>query len=65
MSTRVTRRELGAALAIPAVLSGQAVAPQNTDEELKAARDQFRQNGETLAKFAIPVTTEPAVHFKA
>ncbi len=65
MSTRVTRRELAVALAVPAALLGQAVVPQNPDEELKAARDQVRQNGETLAKFAIPVTSEPAVHFKA
>ena len=69
MSTRVTRRELAAALAVSAALRGQSVGgpslPQKSDEDLKAARVQVRQNGEILAKFPIPMTAEPAIHFKA
>jgi hypothetical protein len=39
--------------------------PQNPEEELKAARDQMQQASQSLAKFAVPMSTEPAVHFKA
>ena len=35
------------------------------DEELAAARKQLQSNGETLAKFEIPMATEPAFVFKA
>lgn len=68
MTPRVTRRQLAAALALPAVLLSQAPPislPGNAGEELQAARDQLRQNGEALAKVQVPMTAEPAVHFKA
>jgi hypothetical protein len=67
MRTKLTRRQLAAALSVPALLA-QAPSPplpQNADEELKAARDQNRQVAEQLAKFPLPMATEPATHFKA
>ena len=39
--------------------------PSNPDEELKAVKDTIQQNSEQLAKFDLPMATEPAVHFKA
>jgi hypothetical protein len=65
--TKFTRRQLAAALSTSAVLLAQAPAPlpSNPDEELKAVKDTLRQNSEQLAKFDLPMATEPAVHFKA
>ena len=74
MATRMklTRREIATALSASAVLLGQAPAlqqPQNSplspDDELKAAHDSIRQNSEQLAKFPLPMSTEPATRFKA
>ena len=73
---KLTRREIATALSATAVLLGQTPAPplpqsppQNpplsSDDELKAARDSNRQNSEQLAKFPLPMSTEPAAHFKA
>jgi hypothetical protein len=58
MDAKVTRRQLAAALAVPALLA------QTPDDELKSARDQIHQNGELLAKVDVPGDVEPAVHFK-
>jgi hypothetical protein len=65
--TKFTRRELALAVSTSAVLLAQAPAqlPPNPDEELKAVKDTIRQNSEQLAKFDLPMATEPAVHFKA
>ena len=67
MSTKLTRRQLAAALSTSAVLLAQAPAPlpSNPDEELKAAKDTIQQNSGQLAKFDLPMATEPAIHFKA
>lgn len=69
MSTKLTRRQLGVALSTSAVLLGQtsppAPIPSNPDEELKAVKDAMQQSSEQLAKFDLPMSTEPAVHFKA
>ena len=68
---KLTRREIATALSASAVLLGQTPAPAvppnplTADDELKAARDSIRQNSEQLAKFPLPMSTEPAVHFKA
>ena len=65
---KLTRREIAAALSGSAALLAQAPIPpipQNADDELKAARDSIRQNSEQLAKFPLPMSTEPAAHFKA
>lgn len=70
--TRLTRRQLAAALPA-ATLSASALLaqapnapiPQTPDEELKAAREGIQRTAEQLAKFDLPMSTEPAVHFKA
>ena len=65
---RITRREVASALVTSATLSAQtlnAPLPQNSDEELQAARNLVRQNLGQLAKFPLQMSTEPAVHFKA
>jgi len=65
--TGLTRRQLAVALSTSAVLLAQAPAPlpANPDEELKAAKDTIQKNSEQLAKFDLPMATEPAVHFRA
>ncbi len=65
--TKFTRRALAAALSATAVLLAQAPVPlpANPDEELKAAKDTIQQNSVQLAKFDLPMATEPAVHFRA
>ena len=65
---RFTRRQVATALIASAGLTAQspnAPVPRNPGEELQAARDLVRQNLEQLAKFPVPMATEPAVHFKA
>ena len=66
--TRFTRRTLAAVLSSSAVLLAQTPAPplpSNADDELKAVRDTIRQNSEALAKVELPMSTEPAVQFRA
>jgi hypothetical protein len=80
MGTKIkfTRREIATALSTSAALLAQTPSPpppQNVplspplslspDDELKAARESNRQNSEQLAKFPLPMATEPAAHFKA
>jgi hypothetical protein len=64
---KLTRRELPAALVAPAAAMAQAPAPAPPagGDDLKAAREQTRRTGETLAKFEVPMATEPAFQFKA
>jgi hypothetical protein len=68
LETRFTRRTLGAVLATSVVVLAQTPAsplPSNPDEELKVVRDAIRQNSEALAKVEVPMSAEPAVHFRA
>ena len=62
---KLTRRELAAAAVAPA-LAAQSPSPERAaaDKELEAARDTVRRNGETLARRAVPMETEPAFQFK-
>jgi hypothetical protein len=64
---KLTRRELAVVLSAPALVAQTPAPPlpQNADDELTAARNQNRQASEQLAKFPLPMDTEPAVHFKA
>jgi hypothetical protein len=59
---KLTRRQLVIAAAVGSAAlkasAQSAPAPQ-------AATDTIRQNAETLAKFTIPIATEPAFQFKA
>lgn len=49
-----------------AAAAGSAVAGASAQPApAQAATDRVRQNADTLAKFAIPITTEPAFQFKA
>lgn len=68
MESTVTRRQLAVAFGGGVILLGQTPVPPlpgNPEAELKAARDQCRQYGEQLGKFALPISTEPAFQFKA
>jgi len=73
MATKVkfTRREVALALSGSAAALAQTPsppppqnAPLSPDDELKAARESNLQNSEQLAKFPLPMSTEPAAHFK-
>ena len=66
MNRKMTRRRLVAAAGgVLAAASTQAQSPAQTQSELaRAAREQNQRAGETLAKFEIPLQTEPAFQFK-
>jgi hypothetical protein len=68
MSIRLTRRETVLAFSASAMLLAQNPSPplpSNPDEELKAIRDQIQQNLQQLDSVKVPMSTEPAAHFKA
>jgi hypothetical protein len=63
---KLTRRQLAIALA-PAVALARTAAPPPApaaDDELRAARERVRSNGETLTRHALPMAVEPAFQFK-
>jgi hypothetical protein len=65
---RMTRRELAASALASAAAMAQNPPPttaESPEELLKAAREQVKRTGETLAKHRIPMATEPAFQFKA
>lgn len=63
MKRKFTRRELALAAAAGAIT---ARAQQSVAEDpVAAARDLNARNIDTLAKFEIPISTEPAFQFKA
>ena len=72
MNGKITRRRLAAAALGSAVALGpaaalhaagnQAAAPEDINA---AAKEQVRKHSETLAKFDLPMSTEPAFQFKA
>ena len=72
MKTKITRRRLMAVSIIAgagaAAASGQTAPAQAnvTQADLaKATREQNQRAGDLLAKFEIPLATEPAFQFKA
>jgi hypothetical protein len=71
MDGKITRRKLlrgspAAALWGGALDAQTAVAvPQTAEEELKMAQKRTKGNVERLAKFSLPMSTEPAFQFRA
>lgn len=66
MPSKVTRRELAAALAASSTLLGQQPqAPQASGQELPAARALNERMADQLAKVELNIFTEPAFTFKA
>jgi hypothetical protein len=64
----VTRRKLAVAALGSAAALGQGPPPpipQTPEQELEAAREQLRRTADALSRFALPMATEPACHFKA
>jgi len=67
---KITRRQLAATALGPAGFSAarslaQAPAGATQPEDLNAAaKEQLRKTAETLAKFDLPISTEPAFVFK-
>ncbi len=64
---KLTRRSLMAATAGSAMVA-RALAQTTADTPRdfgKEARDGMQRNAETLAKFPVPMATEPAFVFKA
>ena len=67
---KLTRRQIAevagaATLAFVAARTlAQAPPAPGTDWD-KAARESHRENSETLAKFEVPMSVEPAFHFRA
>lgn len=68
--SKLTRRELAATLSASTVLLAQPPAsapapPQaNSNDELKAVRDQMREIADALDRFPLPMDAEPATTFK-
>jgi hypothetical protein len=71
---KLSRRDLLAMAGTGAVLAEAAAQAQNTppapapetpEARLATAREDNRQSAERLAKFEIPITSEPAFFFRA
>ena len=68
---KLTRRELGviAAASLPSLAAAKAIAqtppPAAGADLYQAALESHRENSAILAQFQIPMSTEPASHFKA
>ena len=72
MNGKITRRRLASAALGSAVFGPAAVlhaadtqAPAPPGDLNAAAKEQVHKHSETLAKFDLPMSTEPAFRFKA
>jgi hypothetical protein len=66
MSIKVTRRQVAIGMVAGTAALAQtpvATIPSTAEEESKAVQMQARQNSETLAKFDVPQSSEPAFVF--
>jgi hypothetical protein len=67
--SRITRRTLvGIAAAITSSTAQEQPAPATApapEQDLNARRSQMKANFEQMSKIALPMSVEPAVHFKA
>jgi hypothetical protein len=61
---KLNRRQLITAASASA-LAAHAQQPAPQSDLTKAAHDANQRNSETLAKFEVPMSTEPAFQFKA
>ncbi len=62
MKNKLTRREM----ALIATTGAVTATAQTAQEDLeKAARDLNVSNAQTLTRFEVPISTEPAFQFKA
>jgi hypothetical protein len=63
---KLSRRELATA-AVAAVVAppGESQTAQPAADLAKVVHDASQRNSEALAKFEIPIATEPAFQFKA
>ena len=67
MELKVTRRQLAATLAVGAAAYAQttpAPLPKTPEEELAAARADWRSHAERMAKVDIGMSIEPAFQFQ-
>jgi hypothetical protein len=62
---KITRRKLALAALGSAVVVRAAQAPGQPEDLNAAAKEQLRNDSEALAKFDLPMSTEPAFEFKA
>jgi hypothetical protein len=63
---KITRRELAAVVSATALATAQTEPrAANPADELQAARNRLKANGELLAQQTVPMATEPAFQFKA
>ncbi len=63
---KVSRRKLAQILTVGAVtVAAQAPPKPDADTELQSARAQLRGEAQAISRVPLPMTTEPAVHFKA
>jgi len=62
---KLTRRQLAAAVVSATAMAQTRQTPDRPADELQAARERIKANGETLAQHQVPMATEPAFQFKA
>jgi hypothetical protein len=68
MQHKITRRSLAGVVAGASLLAQSPAVPpipSTPEEELTAARNGLKANADQLAKVPLPMSTEPAAHFKA
>ena len=67
--SKITRRALvGIAAAVTSSVAQEQPAPATAatpEQDLNARRSQMKANFEQMSKTALPMSVEPAVHFKA
>ena len=62
---KLNRRQLAVLAVAPVVDAVLAQTPPQATDLAKAAHENNRQISDALAKFEIPIATEPAFQFKA
>lgn len=61
---KLTRRQLAVAVVSAAAMARTPQTPADSADELQAARQRIKANGEALAQQPVPMATEPAFQFK-